>query len=185
MGNYHDFYLKTDVLLLDDVFEKFIHTCVENYGSDPCHYFSSPELRWDTMLKTTWVELEPFPDNDMHLCIKKGMRGVIPQIDKGSSKGNNKYMQFYDNSKPSKYMTYLDKNDLYDWAMSQYLPCEFKWINSSEFKWINQKEIDKLRNQWKQFRHSNELNELHNDYTLSSEKFHNMMSKYCSNIANK
>ena len=42
MGDYHDLYLKTDVLLLADVFENFIDTCLEYYGLDPCHYFSSP-----------------------------------------------------------------------------------------------------------------------------------------------
>ena len=71
MGDYHDFYLKTDVLLLDDVFEKLIHTCVEYYGSDPCHYFSSPRLRSDAMLQITWIKLEPFSAIGMHFCIKK------------------------------------------------------------------------------------------------------------------
>ena len=44
MGDYHDLYLKTDVLLLSDAFEKFIKTCLDYYGLDPCHYFSSPGL---------------------------------------------------------------------------------------------------------------------------------------------
>ena len=51
MGYYHDLYLKTDILLLADVFEKFISTCLDYYGLDPCHYFSSPVLSWDAMLK--------------------------------------------------------------------------------------------------------------------------------------
>ena len=52
-GDYHDLHLKTDVLLLADVFEKFINTCLEYYGSDPCHYFSNPGLSWDSMLEMT------------------------------------------------------------------------------------------------------------------------------------
>ena len=48
IGDYHDIYLKTDVLLLPDVFEKFINTCLENYRLDPCHYFSRPGLSWDS-----------------------------------------------------------------------------------------------------------------------------------------
>ena len=44
MGDYHDHYLKKDVLLLADLFEKFIDTCLIFYGRDPCHYFSSPRL---------------------------------------------------------------------------------------------------------------------------------------------
>ena len=51
MGHYHDHYLKKDVLLLKDVFEKFIDTCLKYYELDPCHYFSSPGLIWDAMLK--------------------------------------------------------------------------------------------------------------------------------------
>ena len=57
-GDYHDHYLKRDVLLLTDVFEKFIDTCVKYYRLDLCHYFSSPGLSWDAMLKMTDVKLE-------------------------------------------------------------------------------------------------------------------------------
>ena len=58
MGVYHDHYLKKDVSLLADVFEKFINTCLKYSGLDPCHYFSSPRLSWDAMLKMTGIELE-------------------------------------------------------------------------------------------------------------------------------
>ena len=58
MGDYHDHYLKKDVLQLADVFEKFIGTCLKYYGLDPCHYFSSPGLSWDAMLKMTGVKLK-------------------------------------------------------------------------------------------------------------------------------
>ena len=51
MGDYHDHYLKKDVLLLADVFEKFIDTCLKYYELDPCHYFSAPGLSWDAMKK--------------------------------------------------------------------------------------------------------------------------------------
>ena len=51
IGDYHDLYLKKDVLLLAYVFEKFISTCLEYYGLDPCHYFSSPGLSWMQCLK--------------------------------------------------------------------------------------------------------------------------------------
>ena len=53
MGDYHDLYLKSDVLLLADVFENFRKTCLKYYELDPCHYFSSPGLSWDAMLKMT------------------------------------------------------------------------------------------------------------------------------------
>ena len=71
----------------------------------------------------------------MNLLIEKGMRGGISYIAKRHSKVNNKYMECYDSSKESIYITYLDANNLYGWAMSQYLPY-------SGFKWLNQKEIN-------------------------------------------
>ena len=77
MGDYHDLYLKSDLLLLADVFEKLIITCLEYYGLDPCHYFSSSGLSWDAMLKMTEIELELISDTD---------------IAKRYSKANNKYM---------------------------------------------------------------------------------------------
>ena len=64
MGDYHDLYWKTDVLLL---VEKFTSTCLEYYGLDPCHYFSSPGLSWDSMLKMAKIELELISDTDMYL----------------------------------------------------------------------------------------------------------------------
>ena len=71
MGGYHDLYLKLDVLLLADVFEKFIGMCLKYYGLDPCSYFSSPGLRWDGMLKMTGIELELISDIDMYLFLEK------------------------------------------------------------------------------------------------------------------
>ena len=83
------------------------------------------------------IELELTNDIDMHLLIEKGMRGGISYISKRHSKANNKYMKCYDSSKESKYMTYLDGNNLYGYAMSQYLPY-------SEFKWLNKKEVNRF-----------------------------------------
>ena len=74
------------------------------------------------MLEITEVELELISEINMHLFIKKGMRGGMPYISKRFSKANNKYMRSYDNNKPSKYITYLDANNLYGWRMSQYRP---------------------------------------------------------------
>ena len=56
--DFHDHYLKKDVLLLADVFERFISTCLKYYSLDPTHYFSAPGLSWDAMLKMTGIELQ-------------------------------------------------------------------------------------------------------------------------------
>ena len=92
MGDYHDLFLKTDVLLLADLFEKFIKTYLDYYVLDPCHYFSSPGLSCDAMLKMTGIKLDLISDIDMHLFIEKGMRGGISFISQRYSKANNRYM---------------------------------------------------------------------------------------------
>ena len=129
-GDYHDLYLKTDVLLLTDIFKKFINTCLQYYKLDPCHYFSSSGLSWDAMLKITKIEVELISDIDIHLLFEKGMRGGISYIAKRYSKANNKPMTDYDSREESIYIIYLEANNLYGWAMSQYLPYGgFKWLN--------------------------------------------------------
>ena len=122
MGDYHDHFFKRDVLLLADVYEKFFDTCLRFRKVHHCHYFISPKLSWDAMLKMTGVELEKMSDIDTHLFIEKGLKGGISYIAKRYSKANNKYMKNYDHTKPSKYISYLDINNLYGWRMSGYLP---------------------------------------------------------------
>ena len=100
MGDYLDHYLKKDVLLLADVSEKFIDTCLKFYKLDLCHYFSSPELNWYVMLKTTAVKLEKISDIDIYLFTEKGLRGGISYIAKRYSQANNKYIKNYDPTKP-------------------------------------------------------------------------------------
>ena len=99
MGDYHDHYLKKDVLLLADLFEKLINTCLKFYWLDPCHYFSSSGLNWDAMLKMTGVKLEKVSDMDKYLFIEKELKGGISFIVKRYAKGNNKYMNDYNSKK--------------------------------------------------------------------------------------
>ena len=101
MCDYLDHYLEKDVLLLADVFEELIDTCLKLYGLHPCHYFSSPGLSWDAMLKMTSVKLEKISDIDKYLFIEKGLRGAISYIAKRYAKANNKYMKKYYLTKPS------------------------------------------------------------------------------------
>ena len=77
MGDYHDHYLKKDVLLLADVFEKSIDTYLKFYKLDPCHYFSSPGLSWDAMLRMTSVKFKKILYVDTYLLIQKGLREDI------------------------------------------------------------------------------------------------------------
>ena len=104
LGYYHDHYQKKSVLILADIFEKLIDTCFKFYKLDPCHYFSSPGLNWDAMLKMTGVRLEKIVDIYMYLYIEKGLRGGISYIAKRCSEANNKYMKNYDPIKPFKWL---------------------------------------------------------------------------------
>ena len=90
MGDYHSYYLKKDVLLLADFFEKFIDTSLKFYKLDLCHCFSSPGLSLDVILNMTGVKLEKISNIDMYLFIEKGFRGGISHIAKRRSKANNK-----------------------------------------------------------------------------------------------
>ena len=106
------------MLLADKLFERFIDTCFKFCKLDPCHYFRSPGLSWDAMLKMTGEKLEKIFDIEMYLFTKKELRGGISYIVKKCSEANNIYMKDYNPTKPSKYMSYLDMNNLYGWAMS-------------------------------------------------------------------
>ena len=131
MGNFHDHYLKKDVLFLADVFEKFIDTCFKFYGLEPCHYFSSPGLSWDAMLKVAGVKLQKISDTNKYFFIGKGLNGEISYIAKRYVKANNKYMKDCDPTKPSKFINYLYMNNLYGWGLSEYLPYGgFKWLKN-------------------------------------------------------
>ena len=122
MGEYHDLYLKSDILLLADVFENFRKTCMQYYELDPCHYFTSPGLSWNAMLKMTDIKLKLIIDIDMFQFIEKGMRGGVSYITNRYGKANVRYMVGYNEKAPSKYILYLNTNNLYGWAMSHYLP---------------------------------------------------------------
>ena len=104
---------------LADVCEKFIRMCLKYYGLDSCHYFSSPGLSWNAMLKMTGVKLEKISDIDKYLFIEKGLRGGISYIAKRHAKANNKYMNDYDPTRQSTFISYLDMNNLYVWAISE------------------------------------------------------------------
>ena len=167
MREYHDLYLKSDVLLLADVFENFRKVSLQNYELDPCWYYTAPGLSYDAMLKTTGVTLELLTDIDMAQMIEKGIRGGVSMISTRHSQANNKYMgSDYDPSKPSKYIQYLDANNLYGWAMSQKLPI-------GDFRWMTRKQLDK----WFEYpcilevdlEYPQELHDLHDDYPLAPE----------------
>lgn len=171
LGDYHDLYLRTDVLLLADVFENFRTTCLNQYELDPAHYYTSPGLSWDALLKKTGVQLELLTDYDMHLFIEKGLRGGISMVSNRYAKANNPLIPDFNPNYPNNYIMYLDANNLYGWAMSQPLPTgNFRWASADEDTIRNLPadsptgcilEVD--------LEYPAELHDMHNDYPLAPE----------------
>ena len=180
LGEYHDLYLKNDVLLLCDGFEKFINVCLKDYGLDPCHYYSSPRLSWDAMLKMTGAKLEKIHDIDIHLFLEKGMRDGVSYISKRYSKSSD-----------DKTIMYWDMNNLYGSVVSfDYLPRkDLKWLSKEKIKVFN---LDMIPENSKigyilevNSEYCKELHDILNDYPLCPEKVEvkfEMLSKYCKKI---
>ena len=193
LGQYHDLYLKTDVLLLADVFENFRSTCLSHYRLDPCHYFSAPGLSWDALLRMTKINLDLISDTDQQLFIEKGMRGGISTITHRHAEANNKYMKNYNPEVESSYIMYLDANNLYGWAMSQSLPVgDFKWLDPAEYEDPEDFILENYTDETKKgvilevdLEYPEELHDLHNDYPLAPEKIlvtDDMLSPYCKGL---
>ena len=185
LGEYHDLYVKTDVLLLGDVFENFRKLCLTYYDLDPTHCFTAPGLSWQACLKMTGVDLELFTDIDMLLFIEQGVRGGVSMVSHRHAKANIPNTAEYDSTQASQYIMYWDANNLYGWAMSQYLPYGgFKWVNSENF---TTEDILQLKSDIEEgyifevdLEYPQHLHDLHNEYPLAPEPLEikeNMLSK--------
>ena len=181
MKDYRNLYNLSDVLLLADIFENF---SLNHYGLDPAWYFIAPGLAWDASFKITKVQLKLLSDPDMLLMIESGIRGGIAKISHRHTKANNEYIGTeFDPVKESKFISYLDANNLYGWVMS-------KELSTSGFEWMTDDELD----DWKHVScipevyldYPEDLHNLHNDYPLAPErvKIRNV-EKLIPNLKNK
>ena len=121
MKDYHDLYLKCDILLLADALQKFRTNSSKDYVLCPSHYLSAPGLSWDAMLKMTKIKLQPIPDPGIYIFFEECARVEISLISKRGRKDNNIYLKSYDPKQESKHVIYLDANNLYDYAY--YITC--------------------------------------------------------------
>ena len=150
LGDYHDLYLITDVLLLTDVFQRFRSTALKDTGLEPLHYVSLPGFSLDACYFQCPPKLIPSPDNqssrlapfhvevfddtdqhkDMYLFCESAVRGGISMIPGRFGCANHKYLSTHDTTKPNKFIMYVDANNLYGWAMSQPMPVgEYSWVS--------------------------------------------------------
>ena len=184
LEDYHNLCNRVDFLFLADVFENFRDICIKNYNLDPAHYYTDPGLAWDAALKVTKVKLRLLSKMDMLLMVEKGIRGGVSMISNRYGKANNKYMgKSFKDIEPSKYITYLDANNLYGWAMSKPLPTHgFKWMKMSELEtWEKYScilEVD--------LEYPKSLHDLHSDYPLAPEQIEvNKVLKLIPNLGDK
>ena len=140
LGDYHDLYLRTDVVLLANVYKAFRDTCLRHYKLDPAHFYTSHGLTWKACLKHTGIKLELLTNPDMLLMFEQGIRGGITQAVLKYASTNNKYMgDKFNPNEDTTYLQYLDANNLCGWAMSQPLRTGgFKWVD------VNPNEISEL-----------------------------------------
>ncbi|XP_043485181.1 uncharacterized protein LOC122513018 [Leptopilina heterotoma] len=122
--------------------EKFYSTLNDSNVSDEdyahaqkvwnaAHYYTTPGLTWDAMLKYTNIRVELLTDIDMVMFIERGIRGMISQCTNSYAKANNHYMEKYDENEETSYIVYFAANNLYGWAMIQPLPHGgFGWVEN-------------------------------------------------------
>ena len=173
LGEYHDLYLKSDTLILADVFENFREMCLKFYYLDPVKFLPTPGLACQAASKTTERKLELLTDIDMLLMVQKGIRRRTCHAIHRYAKANNKYLKDYDKNKESSYLKYCDLNNLCGWAMSQKLPVNnFEWIQDT-FQYNE----DFIRNIMKKVMKDtfpklvfNTLHEFHNDLPYLPER---------------
>ena len=192
--DYHKLYNETDVLLLADVFENFRNLCLKIYGLNPVYYYTAPGLAWDACLKMTNINLELLSDPNMLLMFEKGIRGGISIISNRYGEANNKYMgKNFNKNELSKYLMYLDANNLYGSAMFKKLPIHsFKWLSSGEMEKLFNNRVVQI---WEKtpcilevdLEYPENLHDLHNDYPFCPERVEckNGVEKLIPNLRNK
>lgn len=193
-GDYHDLYLRTDVLLLADIYENFRKTFLNSYGLDPARYITLPSYAFDCLLKMTGQSLDLISNEDMYLFLEDHKRGGICQIPNKYAKANNKYMKDYDENTKSSYIIDLDANNLYGWAMSQYLPIG-NLVMMQNIEIFTEDFIKNISDVNKKgyilevdLEYPKELHNLHNSYPLAPESkiiTKDMISPYTKNLSEK
>lgn len=177
MGQYHDLYLKSDILQLSCVFEAFRNECKENYTLEPAHFYTSPGLSWSAALKMSKCRLQLITEDisNAYVFIEEGIRGGVSQISHQSATANNTYLsESYDPSEESSFIIDLDCNNIYGYVMSMSLPVgDFKFLNKEKCNSFDPMTIppngDKGYILEVDFEYPDSLHDLHSDFPLAPE----------------
>ena len=169
---YHDIYLKCDVLLLADFFEKFRATCLAYYSLDDVHYYTAPTLAWDVALRMSRVDLELITDVFMYHFIGNSIRGGISMIATRYARTNVPTLP----DLPNQYFIFLDANNLYGRAMSQLLPTHgFRFLQPNEIDGLG--DVQQLADDAEDgyifevdLSYPHHLHDSHDDYPLAPEQ---------------
>jgi hypothetical protein len=182
--SYLELYLVSDVLLTADVFESFRDETIKDFELDPVHYFSSAHYTLDAFLRKCNPTIELLTDINQYLFFRKALRGGLSVVTKRHAVANNKYMQNYNPNLPSRYIMYLDANNLYGKAMTECLPY-------SNFVWMSDEELDiesimtlSATSPWGCFlevdlNYPDYLHTEHSDYLLAPEKISIPYNELC------
>lgn len=190
LKQYTSLYLKTDIMLLSDIFQNFRTIWYDKYGLDPMWYVSLGSLSWASMLKMTGVNIELLRDPSMITMIERSIRGGVVQVGKRYAKSNNKYVEGYDTTKPDSYIVYLDRNNLYGEALCNNMPFRgFKWADPET--WNDPTKICSIPDDSKvgyifevDLKYDEKLHDLHNDYPFCPELMKPPVES-CSNTTEK
>ena len=174
LREYHDLYLKMDVLLLADVFENFRETVFREHKLDCLHFVTLPSLAWQMALKHTEAELELITDPEAYLMIENSIRGGIATISERYASANNPYVPDFDESLERQYLIYLDANSLYATAQSEPLPLSgFAFLTDEE---VSRFELDNIPSDYGigyiiecDVEYPAHLHDSHNDYPMAPE----------------
>ena len=174
LGDYHDVYLRTDVLILGDFFQKFREACMQVYNLDPAHFYSAPNLSCDAMLITTGVKLELLQDIDQLLFFEKGIRGGINGL--GALRhfeANNKYLENFNPDEESTFGAFFDVTSLYAGTMQKEMPVGgYKWCTEITLSEILSTPADSAFGYFVEvdLAYAAEVHDVHNDLPLAPEK---------------
>lgn len=192
LKDYMHIYLLADCLLLADCFEAFRSNCLQDYELDPAHYFSSAHLSFDAYLRKTDVKLQLFHDINHYLFVTKAKRGGLSMVSKRYAKANHPFLgEIYDPQQKNVFILYLDCNNLYGKAMSEYLPyADFAWNSTISLEDILNTSDTASTGYFIEctLEYPPELHDAHNDYPLAPEHctiLSDQWSPYCQEISKK